>query len=253
MKLTTNQRAILSELLGTFLFCFIGIAAVLATFPPIDSGGGLPGVALAHGLGIAIAVNCFWGHGGAHFNPAVTIALLTVGKIKLPLAIQYIAVQILAATLASLCCVIIFPQAVIDAGMLAIPRPGIFPGESQPWITSAGILFVEFLLTFLLMTAIYGAALDPTSKRMNIAAFGIGLAVTALILAGGPITGASMNPARSLGPALVYSLYEGSRSDTAFQLHWCYWVAPIAGAIVAAWVYESFMLSRPESGNPTDD
>ncbi|MEQ8211844.1 MAG: aquaporin [Lacipirellulaceae bacterium] len=252
MALTTNQRAVLSELLGTFLFCFIGIAAVLATFPPIESGGGLLGVALAHGLGIAIAVNCFWGHGGAHFNPAVTVALLTVGKIKLPLAIQYIAVQILAAAVASLCCVAIFPEAVIDAGMLAIPRPGVFPGESQPWITPGGILLAEFLLTFLLMTAIYGAAIDPTGKPMNIAAFGIGLAVTALILAGGPITGASMNPARSLGPALVYSLFGGARSSEAFALHWCYWVATIAGAIVAAQLYEMFLISRTESGKRED-
>ena len=94
----------------------------------------------------------------------------------------------------------------------------------------------EFILTFLLMTAIFGTAVDDRAPGMKLGGFAIGLTVAFDILAAGPVTGASMNPARSFGPALVHGI---------FELHWCYWVAPIAGAVVAAQLYHHFLLEPP--------
>ncbi len=94
-------------------------------------------------------------------------------------------------------------------------------------------------MTFLLMTAVFGTAVDERGKALKIGGFGIGLTVTFDILAGGAITGASMNPARSFGPALVYG---------HFDLHWCYWLAPIAGAVVAALIYHHLILGSKDNG-----
>jgi glycerol uptake facilitator-like aquaporin len=115
----------------------------------------------------------------------------------------------------------------VSQANLGIPLPG------NP-DTSAGVIFVvEFILTFLLMTAIFGTAVDERGKAVKIGGFGIGLTVTFDILAGGALTGASMNPARSFGPALVHGL---------FTHHILYWIAPIAGACAAALLYHHVLL-----------
>ena len=103
------------------------------------------------------------------------------------------------------------------------------------WASTGGVLLAEFIMTFLLMTAIYGTAVDERGRAVKIGGFGIGLTVAFNILAGGAVTGASMNPARSLGPALMMGNW---------QWHWVYWVAPIAGACVAAIVYEKLLLKE---------
>ena len=90
-------------------------------------------------------------------------------------------------------------------------------------------------MTFLLVVAIFGAAVDTRGQAVKIGAFAIGLTVTFDILAGGPVTGASMNPARSFGPALVQGFW---------QWHWAYWVAPVAGGVVGAVLYDRAILER---------
>ena len=97
------------------------------------------------------------------------------------------------------------------------------------------LLLTEFILTFLLIIAVFGTAVDERGRAVKIGGFGIGLTVAFDILAAGPVTGASMNPARSFGPALVYG---------DFTWHWAYWVAPIAGGVVAALIYDTILL-RP--------
>ena len=98
------MKACIAEILGTFFLCFAGIAAILCTAEPINSGAGLVGIALAHGLALSVAVNCFGGVSGAHFNPAVTIGMLVTGRIKLHMAVLYIICQLAAATLAAGIC-----------------------------------------------------------------------------------------------------------------------------------------------------
>jgi MIP family channel proteins len=222
-----------AEVIGTFFLCFAGIAAILSTQDPINSGAGIVGIALAHGLALSVAVNAFGGISGAHFNPAVTIGMLVTGRIPVGEAIGYIASQLAGATVAAAACKFVFPAAAVDAAKLGIPLPG---GE---WVSTGILLLVEFILTFLLMTAIFGTAVDERGQAVKIGGFGIGLTVTFDILAGGAITGASMNPARSFGPALVYG---------HFDWHWCYWVAPIAGAVVAALIYDNLLLESKKNG-----
>jgi aquaporin Z len=224
-----TTRKLLAEALGTFFLCFAGIGAILATQAPMNSGAGLVGIALAHGLALSVAVSAFGGISGAHFNPAVTIGFLSTGRIAMPLAVLYIVSQLVGATVAAAACKFIFPAAAVEAAKLGIPLPG---GE---WVTITILLTTEFILTFLLVAAIFGTAVDERGKAVKIGGFGIGLTVTFDILCGGPVTGASMNPARSFGPAMVYA---------HFDLHWCYWAAPVAGAIAAALVYHYALLEQ---------
>ena len=106
--------------------------------------------------------------------------------------------------------------------MLGIPLPAA-------WASTGTVFAMEMILTFLLVTSVYAAAVDERGKAVKIGAFAIGLTVTFDILAGGPVTGASMNPARSFGPALVMGHW---------QWHWIYWAAPIAGGCLAGLVYQ---------------
>jgi len=227
----TTLRVLTAEALGTFYLCFAGIAAILCTVPPINAGGGLVAIALAHGLALSIAVNNFGGISGAHVNPAVPVAALVTRRITPPLALLYIVAQLLGASIAALICREVFPAEAVNAAMLGIPLPAAWAG--------AGTVFcVEFVLTFLLVTSIFGTAIDERGKTVKIGGFGIGLTVAFDILAGGPITGASMNPARSFGPALVMGHWEW---------HGMYWLAPILGACAAALLYHHFLLVTPDA------
>src|SRR4249920_2443009 len=219
-------RPCLAEFLGTFYLCFAGIAAILCTTPAVGANFGLLGIALAHGLALSIAVSAFGGLSGAHFNPAITSGFLVTGRIKPGLAAAYIVAQLLGATTAAGCCRFIFPADAVMQANLGIPLPAA-------WATTGVVLTAEFIMTFLLMTSIFGTAVDERGKAVKIGGFAIGLTVAFDILAGGAVTGASMNPARSFGPALEMMHWEW---------HWAYWVAPIAGACVAALVYDHVLL-----------
>jgi MIP family channel proteins len=224
----SNIRAPLAELIGTFFLCFAGIAAILGGTQAVGSNIGLVGIALAHGLALSVAIATFGGVSGAHFNPAVTIALLATGRVAAPTALLYVVAQLAGATTAALICSGVFPEAAVAQANLGIPLPG-------PWVTTSTLLLVEFVLTFLLVTAIFGMAVDPRGQEVKIGSFAVGMTVAFEILAAAPVTGASMNPARSFGPALVQGFW---------QWHWAYWVAPIAGAVVAAIVYDRVILER---------
>jgi aquaporin Z len=219
---------LLAEFIGTFFLCFAGIAAILSSTPAVGGNAGLLGIALAHGLALSVAVNAFGGVSGAHFNPAVTIAALVIGRIKAAGAVAYIAVQLAGATVAAFICRSVFPETAVAEAHLGIPLPAA-------WASTGVVLVVEMVLTFLLVTAIIGTAIDERGKAVKIGGFGIGLTVTFNILAAGPITGASMNPARSFGPALVYG---------EFTDHWIYWVAPIVGGVIAAVIYDRLIMEK---------
>lgn len=215
-------RKMVAEAIGTFFLCFAGIAAI------VNAQNNLLGIALAHGIALAIGVSIFAGISGGHLNPAVTIGFLSTGRIKPPLALLYIVSQLVGATLAALACKWMFLPEAVESAQLGIPLPGA-------WVTVPVLLVTEAILTFLLMTSIFGTAVDERAVRMKLGGWAIGLTVAFDILAGGPVTGASMNPARSFGPALV----QGN-----FTLHWCYWVAPIVGAVIAAQIFHHFLLKE---------
>jgi aquaporin Z len=227
----TTIRVLTAEFIGTFILCFIGIASILSTTAAVGGGGGLVAVALAHGVAVTLAVHIFGGISGAHINPAVTAGMLVTARIKLPLAALYVAAQLAGAVVGAALCRAVFPGDAIAAARLGIPLPA-------PWVSTSTVLLVEFVLTFLLLIAVFGTAVDDRGKTVKIGAFGIGLMVMIDILAGGPVTGASMNPARSFGPALVAS---------DWQFHWMYWIGPLAGGCVAALLYHHVLLEAPKS------
>ncbi|MBI1875950.1 MAG: aquaporin [Acidobacteria bacterium] len=230
------MKKAVAEFLGTFFLTFAGIAAILSTTPAVTGGGGgqgaglggLVAIALAHGLALSVAVNAFGGISGAHINPAVTAGMLVTGRIPGGLAVTYIVSQLAGATIAAMACRGLFPADAVMQAKLGIPLPAA-------WATTGMVLGMEFILTFLLVTAVFGTAVDDRGAGVKIGGFGIGLTVTFDILAGGRVTGASMNPARSFGPALVLG---------DFSWHWAYWVAPIAGGCVAALLYHHVLLER---------
>lgn len=223
-----NSRAYLAEFLGTFFLCFAGIAAILSGTPAVGAGGGLVAIALAHGLALSVAVNAFGGISGAHFNPSITIGMAVTQRIGPAAAGVYIVVQLLGAIAASLVCRAIFPVEAVRQGLLGLPLP-------QAWVSTGALLLAEIVMTFLLMLAIYGTAIDDRGRAVKIGGFGIGLTVTFNILAAGAITGASMNPARSFGPALVTGIW---------SFHIFYWIGPIIGATLAALLYDRVLLDR---------
>jgi aquaporin Z len=219
-------QPLLAEFLGTFFFCFAGIAAILCATPSIGSGAGIVGIALAHGFALSVAVSAFGGISGAHFNPAISCGFCLTGRLPWIDLGPYVLVQLLGATAAALVCRGIFPADAVVQAQLGIPLPA-------PWAAPLTILLAEFVMTFLLMTAIFGTAIDQRGPTVKIGGFGIGLTVVFNILAGGAVTGASMNPARSFGPAVVMG---------NFSFHLLYWLAPIAGACAAALLYERVIL-----------
>jgi MIP family channel proteins len=222
----SSLRAPLAEFLGTFFLCFAGIAAILSNTAPVGGNLGIVGIALAHGLALSVAVNAFGGISGAHFNPAVTAGMLATGRISASNAVVYLLFQLAGATAAAAICKAVFPAAAVAGANLGIPLPAA-------WASTSVVVILEFVMTFLLMTAIFGTAIDARGQAVKIGGFGIGLTVTFDILAGGAVTGASMNPARSFGPAFMQNYW---------AWHPLYWIAPIAGAVTAALVYQHLIL-----------
>lgn len=231
-----------AEMIGTFALTFIGAGAILTT---TWTGGqpGLVGIALAHGLVLAIVVTATMNISGAHINPAVTIAMMLTGRIKPPTAVGYILAQCAGATVAGFMLASIFGglgtggagvtgRAAIEACKLGTPAHDVAV------ISSGAAVFVEVILTFLLMFAIFGTAVDERAPRIG--GFGIGLAVTVDILMAGPITGAAMNPARTIGTLIG----GGGATSMLWSQHWVYWVGPVVGAVVGAFFYDALILKK---------
>jgi MIP family channel proteins len=206
-----------AEFVGTFALVFIGAGAGIMA----SSGGGLVGVALAHGIVLAVMISVLAHISGAHFNPAVTIGVWVTGNIKTAVAVAYIATQVVAGVAAGLLLRALYPEPAWRAANLG--APGLGSG-----VTSGKGVLIEAVLTFFLVFAVYGTAVDDRGPFSKIAGLPIGLVLTFDILAGGPLTGAAMNPARAFGPMLA----GGHWADW-----WVYWIGPIGGGVIAAAVY----------------
>jgi len=213
-----NTRALVAEFVGTFALIFIGVGAIAADFL---SGGkaGLTGIALAHGLTIAVMVSATGAISGGHLNPAVTIGAWVAKKIEAGQAVKYIIAQCLGAIVAAWVVTLAVPGEVLTAVGMGTPALGTGISAGQGFIT-------EVVLTFFLMFVVYGTAID--SRAPKVGGLFIGLTVALDILMGGPVSGAAMNPARHLGPALM----GGGMANI-----WLYWLGPIVGAVLASLVY----------------
>jgi aquaporin Z len=215
-----------AEIVGTFTLVFAGVAAIAL-------GSDLLGVALAHGLAIAVMVSAVGHISGGHFNPAVTFGFLVARRMEPSLAAAYVVAQLLGATLAMLALRVLYPDTLeLDRG---VPVAGVETGPA---------IGIEAILTFFLVWVVFATAADPRGTFKSIAGLAIGLTITMDILAGGPMTGAAMNPARAFGPELVQNVWDD------FLV---YWIGPLLGAGVAALLYELLYLrplSPPVVGPP---
>lgn len=208
------RREALAEGIGTFILVFAGTGAVMVNDL---SQGAVTHIGISFVFGAVVAALIYGiGHiSGAHFNPAVTLAFWTSGFFPKRRVLPYILAQSVGAIAAS-------AFLLISLGRVA--NLGATLPLNDNWLQS---LLLEFVLTFILMLIIFGSGLDRRA-HIGFAGLAIGLTVGMEAAFMGPITGASMNPARSLGPALVGGIW---------QYHWVYWVAPILGAQLAVIVY----------------
>ncbi|CAI9104964.1 OLC1v1003769C1 [Oldenlandia corymbosa var. corymbosa] len=228
-------KAALAEFFSTLIFVFAGSGSGMA-FSKLTGDGpntpsGLIAAALAHGLGLFVAVAVGANISGGHVNPAVTFGAFVGGNITFFRGILYIIAQLLGSVVA--CFLLKF-----SSGGLAV---GAFTLSSGVSVWNAFVL--EIVLTFGLVYTVYATAIDPKKGNLGIIApIAIGFVVGANILVGGAFDGASMNPAVSFGPAVV---------SWTWTHHWVYWAGPIVGAFIAAAVYEIFFIDHSHQALPT--
>jgi MIP family channel proteins len=221
------SRNFVAEFIGTFALVFVGGGAIMMVQQ--TGQGGLLEIALAHGLILALMVSATMSVSGGHLNPAVTTALLAARRITATVAGVHLAAQFTGAIMAAMALKWTMPSAVFAAS-----RGG---GQSIAIdVTMAQAIGLEAIATFFLMFVIYGTAVKMNAPKLG--GMAIGLTIAADILAIGPLTGASMNPARSFGPALATGVWEG-------QI--VFWLGPLLGAIAAMLVWE-FALLREGRG-----
>ena len=217
-------RHFASEFIGTFALVFVGSGAIM-TARMSGSTAGLVEVALAHGLVLAVMVSALMSISG-HFNPAVTLGFLATRRIEAMMAALYIIAQVLGAVVAAYALKAAFPESVFVA-----TRGG---GQAVALdITGGQAFLLEAIGTFFLVFVVFGTAADLRGPKIG--GLAIGFVLAADILAFGPLTGASVNPARSFGPAVASGVYEA-------QL--LYWAAPITGGLIAALLYEFLFMRR---------
>lgn len=210
------MRSYLAECLGTFALIFCGTGAVIVNN---ISGGSLGhlGVSITFGLLVMSLIYSFGAISGAHFNPAVSIAFALAKRFPKERLLGYISAQIIGATLASLALKLLFP------GQASL-------GATLPSGTHIQSFILEVILTFFLMLVIFQVATGSKEQGM-FAGVAIGGMVTMAALFAGPICGASMNPARTIGPGLVSGQMEGL---------WIYMTAPVVGAALATLTWKYF-------------
>lgn len=224
----TPARALVAEAIGTFALCFVGILAInVDAISGTEGTASLATIALAHGLTIAVMIAALGALSGAHFNPAVTAGFVATGRMTPVRGAQYAAAQIAGAVLASLIVGYLFGLEVVRGGTPAV----------APLVRPTGAVVVEVVTTFFLVLVIFGTAVDHRAPK-SVFPFAIGLTVALDIMATGPITGAAMNPARVFGPALI---------SGAWANHWVYWVGPLLGGVLAAFLQHRFLMEHAPS------
>jgi glycerol uptake facilitator protein len=221
--------AFAAEGIGTFLLVFF-ICGVISVGNAGGLGLDLAGLGMLHALILGVLVYALATSSGAVFNPALTVALLAIRQIRARDAAAYIVFQLAGGVLAALLVLLLFHHAgaSVNYGATAV-HANVIPGAS-PWLG----LIAEAVGTFMLMWAVMAMAVNPRGEKA-FAGLVIGGALGLAVMIVGPATGAGLNPARWLGPALA----SGSFPD-----FWIYIVGPIAGALIAALGYRALVLER---------
>jgi aquaporin Z len=220
-----------AEFLGTFALIFFGAGAVCVDWHLRSTGGlGLPAIALAHGLTMAIMVSALGHISGGHFNPAITIGFWVTKRLSTLDTLAYWGAQLLGAVAAAFLLKAIIPDETWRNVALGTPE---LMRDFPTW----SALALEAVTTFFLVLVVFATAVDERGTFRAIGGFGIGLTMTLGILVAGPFTGGALNPARAFGPALASS-------------HWLnqgiYWVGPLGGGFVAGLLYDTLYLRKTE-------
>lgn len=215
--------ALIAELVGTFALIFVGAgAAALGT-------GGLVGVALAHGLVVLSFVYAFGHISGTHINPAVTVGVWLAGKMDAGRAFSYVVFQIIGGILGAMALRMVLGGTATGLGQ-TLPASSLAVGSTTISVSVGMAVVLEAILTFFWVNCVLNAAVS--GKAGNLAGLAIGMTLTLCILMGGPLTGASLNPARSIGPAVALG---------DFGSLWIYIAGPVLGAVVAALLYRGVL------------
>ena len=214
------SRRLLAEFIGTFFLVLAGPGAIMVEGLHPGAIGPL-GIALAFGLIVAIMVFTLGPVSGAHINPAVTIAAWSVRRLPFPQVASYVIAQLSGAVVASL-------------AARALLGPVASNGATIPQVGVAAAFIVEALLSLLVILSVL--ATDGAGSSRAGAAVMIGMTIGLCALVGGPLTGASMNPARSFGPALVSGTWTS---------HWLYWIAPIGGMLLGTRLSRGLSSQQP--------
>jgi aquaporin Z len=224
MSESSSVKKYVAELVGTFVLVLMGCgSAVLA-----GSAIGFVGISFAFGLSVLAMVYAIGGISGCHINPAVSISMLAAGKLGVKDTVAYIAAQCVGA--------------IIGAGLLywiatGNPQYSLALGLGQngydlaspSGFSMASAFVAEVILTFIFLLVIHGSTSEKAPK--GFAGISIGLSLVLIHLVGIPVTGTSVNPARSLGPAIIVG-------GTALNQLWLFWIAPIIGGLLAAAVWK---------------
>ena len=224
-------QKLVAEFVGTFTLIFIGAGSICADqYLHQTSGGGvgLFGIAAAHGLAIGIMVTAIGHISGGHLNPAVTIGFWVTKRLSTVQSLLYWFAQLLGGSAAAYLLAAILP----DAAWRAQALSQITPDLGGDFTRMQGMA-LEAVMTFFLVFVVFATAVDAKGAFNKIAGFAIGLTITMDILFGGPFTGASMNPARTFGPALATRHWNN---------HGVYWVGPLFGGILAGVLYDRLFL-----------
>ncbi len=228
-----NPRNWFAEGIATFCLVFFGPLSVILAAVAFGTGLSIEGIimiSLAHGSAIGLMVYAFGHVSGAHINPAVTIPMIITKKISPADGAGYIALQLIGGIIAAFALVAILPD-LGQAVNFGTQAPGdLINGDPM------SALWLEMIFTFFLVTTIFLVAVHKKAPA-GIHGISIGGMVFLLHLVGVPLTGASMNPARTLGPAIVSGFWE---------FHWVYWIGPIIGGIIAGLIMNYIFVKPAE-------
>jgi len=233
-----NPRAWLAEAIATYALVFFGPLSVILSVVVFGDGLTIESIlmiSLGHGAVIALMVYAFGHVSGAHINPAVTIPMMITKKISVADGIGYIIFQVIGAIVATLSLMAILPE---------IGKPVLWGGHGGPsellnHSVMSGFV-VEVILTFFLVLVIFMTAVHKKAPK-SVYGAAIGGMVFLLHIVGVPLTGASMNPARSLAPAVA------TGDAGLLEIQWLYWVAPIIGGIIAGVVMNYVFINKDEA------
>ena len=232
-----NPRAWFAEAIATFGLVFFGPLSVILSVVVFGNGLSIEAIlmiSLGHGAIIALMVYAFGHVSGAHINPAVTIPMMITKKISVADGVGYIVSQVIGGIIATLSLMVILPE---------IGKPVLWGGHGGPSeLLNNSVMSgfaVEVILTFFLVVVIFMTAVHKKAPK-SVYGASIGGMVFLLHIVGIPLTGASMNPARSFAPAIV------TGDAGLLEIQWLYWLAPIIGGIIAGVIMNYVFINKDE-------